>query len=96
MGRTTGLNASHFEVEPVSTSTLKFKPGSFKSGNSISFTLGQDVAGKFTGLTQAQFGVGSEAEDPGSGATFTANFAGEQKDNGNCYFRLNALTARVY
>jgi hypothetical protein len=72
------------QVEPVSNSTsrftLKFKPGSFKSRNSISFTLGQHVAGTFTGFTQGQFGVGSEAEDLASGATFTANFAGEPKD----------------
>ena len=58
----------------------KFKSGSFQSRNSISFTLGQDVAGTFTGFTQGQFGVGSEAEDLASGATFTANFAGEPKD----------------
>jgi hypothetical protein len=84
IGNTIGLNASDVQVEPVSNSTskltLKFKPGSFKSRNSISFTLGQDVAGKFTGFTQGQFGVGSEAEDLASGATFTANFAREPKD----------------
>jgi len=84
IGNTIGLNASDVQVVPVSNSTskftLKFKPGSFKSRNSISFTLGQDVAGKFTGFTQGQFGVGSEAEDLASGATFTASFAGEPKD----------------
>ena len=84
IGNTIGLDASDAQVEPVSNSTskftLKFKPGSFKSRNSISFTLGQDVAGKFTGFTQGQFGVGSEAEDLASGATFTANFAGEPED----------------
>jgi hypothetical protein len=78
------MNASDVQVEPVSNSTskftLKFKPGSFKSRNSISFTLGQDVAGKFTGFTQDQFGAGSEAEDLASGATFAASFAGEPKD----------------
>ena len=83
IGNTIGMNASDVQVEPVSNSTskftLKFKPGSFKSRNSISFTLGQDVAGKFTGFTQGQFGVGSEAEDLASGATFTANFAAEPK-----------------
>jgi hypothetical protein len=83
IGNTIGLTASDVQVEPVSNSTsrftLKFKPGSFKSRNSISFTLGQDVAGTFT-ATQGQFGVGSEAEDLASGATFTANFAGEPKD----------------
>jgi hypothetical protein len=84
IGNTIGMNASDVQVEPVSNSTskftLKFKPGSFKSRNSISFTLGQDVAGKFTGFTQDQFGAGSEAEDLASGATFTANFAGEPED----------------
>jgi hypothetical protein len=84
IGNTIGLNASDVQAEPVSNSTskftLKFKPGSFKSRNSLSFTLGQDVAGKFTGFTQGQSGVGSEAEDLASGATFTANFAGESKD----------------
>jgi hypothetical protein len=84
IGNTIGLNASDVQVEPISNSTskftLKFKPGSFKSRNSISFTLGQDVAGKFTGFTQGQFEVGSEAEDLASGATFTANFAGEPED----------------
>jgi hypothetical protein len=84
IGNTIGLDASDVQVEPVSNSTsrftLKFKSGSFQSRNSISFTLGQDVAGTFTGFTQGQFGVGSEAEDLASGATFTANFAGEPKD----------------
>ncbi len=84
IGKTIGLNAADVQVEPVSSATskftLKFKPGSFQSGNAISFTLGQDVAGKFTGFTQGQFGVGSEAEDLGSGATFTAKFAGAPKD----------------
>ena len=96
IGNTIGLNASDVQVEPVSNSTskftLKFKPGSFKSGNSISFTLGQDVAGKFTGFTQGQFGVGSEAEDLGSGATFTANFAGEPKDTVHSVFQNGSLT----
>ena len=96
IGNTSGLNASEVQVEPVSNSTskftLKFKPGSFKSGNSISFTLGQDVAGEFTGFTQGQFGVGSDAEDLGSGATFTANFAGEPKDTVHGAFRNGSLT----
>ena len=96
IGNTIGLNASAVQVEPVSNSTskftLKFKPGSFKSGNSISFTVGQDVAGKFTGFTQGQFGVGSEAEDLGSGATFTANFAGEPKDTVHSVFQNGSLT----
>jgi hypothetical protein len=96
IGNTIGLTASDAQVEPVSSSTskftLKFKPGSFKSGNSISFTLGQDVAGTFTGFTQGQFGVGSEAEDLGSGATFTVNFADEPKDTVHGAFRNGFLT----
>ena len=81
IGTTVGLSAADVQIAPVSTATSKFtltfKAGSFQSGNSISFTLGQDVPGKFSGSTQGQFGVGSEAEDLGFGATFAANFAGK-------------------
>ena len=52
----------------------------------------QDVAGTFTGFTQGRLEVGSEAEDLASGATFTANFAGEPKDAVHGAFRNGSLT----
>jgi hypothetical protein len=47
IGTTVGLSAADVQIAPVSTATSKFtltfKAGSFQSGNSISFTVGQDV-----------------------------------------------------
>ena len=73
---------------PKSTSkfTLTFKPGTFSSGVSISFTLGQDNAGTYPGFTAHEFGVGSDAEQLGSGGTFTVKFGGLSK---------NSLTAPI-
>lgn len=80
LGQTIGVTASDVTVEKPTTATpvftLKFKKGVFTSGASISFTVGQDVAGTFTGFTQDQFGVGCESEDLSFGATFTATVSG--------------------
>ena len=80
IGTTIGLTPADVTVESPSTTTptftLKFKKGVFTSGASISFTVGQNEAGKFSGFTQSQFGVGSEAEDFGYGATFTVKLNG--------------------
>ncbi|HXM05149.1 MAG TPA: hypothetical protein VN939_21230, partial [Chthoniobacterales bacterium] len=75
IGNTIGLSASDVTVEPAakdaSKFTLKFKPGVFTSGVSISFTAAQNEAGKYPGYTQSEYGAGSDAEDLGYGATFT-------------------------
>jgi hypothetical protein len=81
IGTATGLKSSDITITPTSTSTpkftLTFKQGAFKSGDSLSFTLGQDNAGKFPGFTAHEFGVGSDAEQLGSGGTFTVKFVGQ-------------------
>jgi hypothetical protein len=78
IGSTIGLSASDVTVEPASKATpkftLKFKPGVFTSGFAISFTALQNEAGKYPGsFTQSEYGVGSDAEDLGYGATFIVN-----------------------
>jgi len=90
IGTTIGLKASDVKISqaPNSTSkfTLTFKEGTFKSGDSISFTLRQDNAGTFPGFTAHEFGVGSDAEKLGSGGTFTVKFVGQS---------TNKLTAPI-
>ncbi|MBV9874914.1 MAG: S8 family serine peptidase [Verrucomicrobia bacterium] len=80
LGPTSGITSADVTVQKPSKATpvftLKFKKGVFTSGASISFTVGQDVAGTFTGFTQNQFGVGCESEDLSYGATFTATLSG--------------------
>jgi subtilase family protein len=80
LGPTIGITSSDVTVQKPSKATpaftLKFKKGVFTSGASISFTIGQDVAGTFTGFTQDQFGIGCESEDLSYGATFTATLSG--------------------
>jgi Subtilase family len=80
LGPTIGVTPSDVTVQKPSKATpvftLKFKKGVFTSGASISFTVGQDVAGTFSGFTQDQFGVGCESEDLSFGATFTATLSG--------------------
>jgi len=80
LGPTIGITSTDVTVQKPSSATpaftLKFKKGVFTSGASISFTIGQDVAGTFTGFTQDQFGVGCESEDLSFGATFTATLSG--------------------
>jgi hypothetical protein len=75
IGNTIGVSASDVTVSPVSQTaskfTLTFKPGVFTSGVAIGFTAIQNEAGSYTGLTQSEWGVASDAEDLGYGATFT-------------------------
>jgi hypothetical protein len=75
IGSTIGISPSDVTVEPVANAaskfTLKFTPGAFTSGMAIGFSAQQDEAGKYPGLTQSEYGVGSDAEDLGYGATFT-------------------------
>jgi hypothetical protein len=80
-GSAIGLAPSQVKVSPVSAATpkftLTFKPGAFTSGKALSFTSFQDVAGNYLGFTAPQFGAGSQAEELGSGGTFTVDFAGK-------------------
>ncbi len=87
IGTTIGVNPSDVQIDPVSTSaskfTLKFKSGTFTTGGSISFTVLQNNAGMYPGATAdlPLPGVGSEAEQLGSGGTFTVNFGGQSKNS---------------
>jgi hypothetical protein len=84
IGSTIGINPSAVQISPSSTSTSKFtltfKSGAFTSGNAVSFTVGQDNAGTYPGYTADEFGAASEAQQLGSGGTFTVTFDG--KPNG--------------
>ena len=75
IGSTIGISPSDVTVEPVAKAaskfTLKFTPGAFTSGMAIGFSAQQDEAGMYPGFTQTEYGVGSDAEDLGYGATFT-------------------------
>jgi hypothetical protein len=79
-GTTIGIDTSKVKVSPVSAATpkftLSFKPGTFTSGDALSFSSFQNVAGTYPGYTAPEFGVGSQAEELGSGGTFTVQFAG--------------------
>lgn len=79
-GTTIGINSAQVKVSPVSAATpkftLTFNPGAFTSGDALSFSTFQDVAGTYTGYTAPEYGVGSQAEELGSGGTFTVQFAG--------------------
>ncbi len=92
VGNTIGINPSDVTIEPTSGTgsshiTLKFKKGAFVSGASVSFTLDQDVAGTFPGLTSDQAGLGSESDALGSGATFTAKLSGKFSDEVTARFQ---------
>jgi hypothetical protein len=80
IGSVNGFNASDVTMEPSSSATqaftLKFKKAVFTNGGSITFTIGQNEIGSFTGLTQSQSGVGVDALDLTDGATFTAQVSG--------------------
>jgi hypothetical protein len=80
-GTTIGINTSQVKVSPVSAATpkftLTFKSGAFTSGHALSFSAFQNVAGTYPGFTAPEFGVGSQAEELGSGGTFTVQFAGK-------------------
>ena len=94
VGPTIGVTASDVTVEKPSKATpvftLRFKRGVFTSGASISFTVGQDVAGTFTGFTQDQFGVGCESEDLGYGATFSATLPGSTSETVTAPFLIGS------
>jgi hypothetical protein len=81
IGSVNGFNASDVTMEPSSSATqaftLKFKKRVFTNGASISFTIGQNEIGSFTGGTQSEFGVGVDALDLTDGATFTAQVSGK-------------------
>jgi hypothetical protein len=81
IGSVNGFNASDVTMEPSSSATqaftLKFKKAVFTNGASISFTIGQNEIGSFTGFTQSEFGVGVDALDLTDGATFTAQVSGK-------------------
>jgi hypothetical protein len=83
IGSINGFTASDVTMEPASSATqaftLKFKKGAFTNGGSISFTIGQNEIGTFTGFTQSQFGVGVDALDLADGARFTAQVTGNSK-----------------
>jgi Subtilase family len=80
IGSVNGFKASDVTMEPSSSATqaftLKFKKEVFTNGDSITFTIGQNEIGSFTGLTQSQYGVGVDALDLTDGATFTAQVSG--------------------
>jgi hypothetical protein len=79
-GSAIGITPSQINVSPVSAATpkftLTFNPGAFTSGKSLSFTSLQNVAGNYLGYTAPESGVASQAEELGSGGTFTVVFAG--------------------
>jgi hypothetical protein len=94
VGNAIGISPSDVTFEPTSGAgsshiTLKFKKGTFVSGASVSFTLDQDVAGTFPGLTSDQAGLGSEGDALGTGATFTAKLSGKFNDQVTAAFQNN-------
>ncbi len=96
IGSTIGINPSAVQISPSSTSTSKFKltfkSGAFTSGTAVSFTVGQDNAGTFPGYTADEFGVGSEAEQLGSGGTFTVKFGGKPSGTATGVIQNGSLT----
>jgi len=72
--------------------TLRFKKGVFRNGASISFTVGQDEAGQFSGLTKSQYGVGSDAFDLADGATVTSALAGHSRETITGHFGEGGAT----
>ena len=74
IGTTIGVTASDIQINPVSTKTQKFtltfKTGTFTSGASVGFTVGQDVGGTYPGFTAPEFGVASDAEELGIRGNF--------------------------
>jgi hypothetical protein len=96
VGVTNGFSSSDVAVESPSSAsvqfTLCFKHGVFTNGASISFTVGQDEAGSFKGLTQSQDEVGADALDLADGATFTAQLSGTAKQTLTGAFVLGQAT----
>jgi len=81
-GTTIGIDSAQVKVSPVSAATpkftLTFNSGAFTSGDALSFSAFQDVAGTYPGsYTAPGSGAGSQAEELGSGGTFTVQFAGK-------------------
>jgi hypothetical protein len=81
VGTVKGIAPTNVTVVSPTTSTskftLQFKKGTFKTGASFGFTVGQDFAGTFTGYTQGEYGCGVEAEDLAFGSTISATFGGK-------------------
>jgi hypothetical protein len=96
IGTTIGVNSSDVQIDPVSTTatnfTLTFKNGTFGSGASIAFTVGQNVGGTFPGFTAPDFGAASDAESLGSGGTFTVKFGGKSKNRVTAVMRNGTAT----
>jgi hypothetical protein len=96
IGTTIGMNSSDVQIDPVSTTatnfTLTFKNGTFPSGASIAFTVGQNVGGTFPGFTAPEFGAASDAESLGSGGTFTVKFGGQSKNKVTAVIRNGTPT----
>ena len=96
IGVINGFNSSDVTVEshavPTPKFTLNFKKNAFKNGASISFTVSQNEAGQFTGLTQSEDGVGVDALDLADGATFTAQLAGHSRETITGRFKAGGLT----
>ena len=84
IGTAIGVTASDIQINPASTKTpkftLTFKTGTFTSGASVGFTVGQDVGGTYPGFTAPEFGVASDAEELGFGGTFTVKFGGRSQN----------------
>jgi hypothetical protein len=78
LGALNGISASDIRMVGPSSGTskftLEFNKGTFTSGVSFGFTVGQDFAGVYPGYTQDTSGVGLEAEDLCFGSTATALF----------------------
>jgi hypothetical protein len=77
IGNTVGINPADVSFQATGSPgqpklIIKFRPGTFKPGASLSFTLDQDLAK--TGL------FGGSSDSLKAGATFTANVAGSQRD----------------
>src|SRR5260370_3953699 len=65
IGATNGFSPSNVTMKspasPTPKFSLGFKKGVFKTGASISFTVGQDEAGQFIGITQKKDAIGKYA-----------------------------------
>jgi hypothetical protein len=96
IGATNGFSPSDATMKSPASSTPKFtlgfKNGVFRTGASISFTVGQDEAGQFSGLTQTEDGVGIDALDLADGATFTVQLAGHSSETITGRFSAGGLT----
>jgi hypothetical protein len=96
IGSINGFTSSDVTVTsdaiPKPAFTLTFRKNVFKSGASISFTVGQDEAGHFAGFTQSQDGVGVDALDLADGATFTAQLAGHSRETITGRFSAGGVT----